>query len=240
MKILLTGGASGLGESITRTLAKDTNNTIYFTFSQSSTKAQQLEAEFKNTIAIACDFADEKAVETLVQKIAELDLDILIHNAYSGDYLKTHFNKIETADFLTDFKVNILPVVTITQAAINSFRKQKSGKIITVLTSALIDVPPVGSAVYASNKSYLAKLTQVWANENAKFNITSNSVSPAFMETAMTSAIDERIKEQIIENNPAKRLLTTEEVAEAIAFLVKDSTQINGKDFVINAGDTLK
>ncbi|NNT71480.1 SDR family oxidoreductase [Flavobacterium sp. IMCC34852] len=240
MKILLTGGASGLGESITRTLAKDGNNTVYFTFSQSSAKAQQLEAEFKNTIAIACDFADEKAVETLAQKIAELDLDVLIHNAYSGSYLKTHFHKIETADFLTDFKVNVMPVVTLTQAVLNSFRKQKSGKIITVLTSALVDVPPVGSAVYTSTKAYLAKLTEVWANENAKFNITSNSVSPAFMETAMTSATDERIKEQMIESNPAKRLLTTEEVAEAIAFLVNDSTQINGKDFVINAGDKLQ
>ncbi|MFN3968666.1 SDR family NAD(P)-dependent oxidoreductase [Flavobacterium sp.] len=240
MKILLTGGASGLGESITRTLAKDDNNTVYFTFSQSLAKAQQLEAEFQNTIAIACDFADEKAVETLAQKITELDLDVIVHNAYSGDYLKTHFHKIETTDFLTDFKVNVLPVVTLTQAAINSFRKKKSGKIITVLTSALVDVPPVGSAVYTSNKAYLAKLTQVWANENAKFNITSNSVSPAFMETAMTSATDERVKEQMIESNPAKRLLTTEEVAVAIAFLVTDSSQINGKDFVINAGDTLK
>lgn len=240
MKILITGGASGLGESITRTLAKDRNNTIYFTFNTSSAKAQELEAEFQNTIAVACDFADEKAVATLANKIAELDLDVLIHNAYSGAYLKTHFHKIETTDFLTDFKVNVLPVITLTQAAINSFRKQKNGKIITVLTSALVDVPPVGSAVYASTKAYLAKLTQVWAHENAKFNITSNSVSPTFMETAMTSSTDDRVKEQMMESNPAKRLLTTEEVAEAIAFLVNDSTQINGKDFVINAGDKLK
>ena len=190
MKILLTGGASGLGESITQTLAKDANNIVYFTFSQSLAKAQQLESEFKNTIAIACDFADEKAVETLANKINELDLDVIVHNAYSGDYLKTHFHKIEAADFLTDFKVNVLPVLTLTQAAINSFRKKKSGKIITVLTSALVDVPPVGSAVYTSNKAYLAKLTQVWANENAKFNITSNSVSPAFMEMAMTTFLN--------------------------------------------------
>jgi NAD(P)-dependent dehydrogenase (short-subunit alcohol dehydrogenase family) len=240
MKILITGGASGLGESITRTLAKDRNNTIYFTFNTSSAKAQELEAEFQNTIAVACDFTNQKAVNALAEKIAELDLDVLIHNAYSGAYLKTHFHKIETTDFLTDFQVNVLPVITLTQAAINSFRKQKNGKIITVLTSALVNVPPVGSAVYASTKAYLAKLTQVWANENAKFNITSNTVSPAFMETAMTSSTDDRVKEQMIENNPAKRLLTTEEVAEAIAFLVNDSSQINEKDFVINAGDKLK
>ncbi len=240
MKILITGGASGLGESITRILAEDDNNTVYFTFSQSLVKAEQLETKFKNAVAIACDFADENAVNSLAEKISELDLDVIIHNAYSGGYLKTHFHKIETADFLTDFKINVLPVVVLTQTAINTFRKKKSGKIISVLSSALVDIPPVGSAVYTSNKAYLAKLTQVWANENAKFNITSNSVSPAFMETAMTSSTDERVKEQIIESNPMKRLLTTEEVANAIQFLVNDTTQLNGKDFVINAGDSLK
>lgn len=239
MKILITGGASGLGKSITTLLAKE-NNTVYFTYSKSLAEAKALESKFENTTAINCDFSNEQSVKNLAGKIAELDLDIIIHNAYSGDYLKTHFHKIAIDDFLNDFKVNVMPVIELTQAAINSFRKKKSGKIITVLTSALVDVPPVGSAVYTSNKAYLQKLTQVWANENAKFNITSNSVSPSFMETSMTASIDERVKEQIIESNPLKRLLTTDEVAETIQFLVNDTTQINGKDFVVNAGDSLK
>ncbi len=240
MNILITGGASGLGESITRKLAQDANNTVYFTYRSSSAKAKALTAEFKNTEALLCDFSDENSVKELAKKIATLELEVLIHNAYGGEYLKTHFHKIETADFLTDFKANVMPVIALTQAAITSFRKQKSGKIITVLTSALVEVPPVGSSVYTANKAYLAKLTQVWANENAKFNITSNSVSPTFMETAMTATTDERVKEQMIENHPMKRLLTIEEVAEAIRFLVNDTSQINGKDFVINAGDRLK
>jgi NAD(P)-dependent dehydrogenase (short-subunit alcohol dehydrogenase family) len=240
MKILITGGASGLGKSITEILAKENGNTVYFTFSKSVSEAEKLEKQFKNAKAISCDFASEPSVKELAEKVPELDLDAIIHNAYSGDYLKTHFHKIETGDFLQDFKVNVMPVVCLTKAAITTFRKKKAGKIITVLTSALIDIPPVGSAVYTSNKAYLQKLTQVWANENAKFNITSNSVSPSFMETAMTSSVDERVKEQIIENNPLKRLLTTQEVAETIKFLLNDSTQINGKDFLVNAGSSLK
>jgi 3-oxoacyl-[acyl-carrier protein] reductase len=238
MKILITGGASGLGESITRTLAKEANNTVYFTFSQSLAKAENLASEFKNATAIHCDFSDEKSVNALATKITELDLDVLIHNAYSGDYLKTHFHKIATADFLKDFKVNVMPVITLTQAAINTFRKKKSGKIITILSSALHE-PPVGSAVYTSNKAYLQKLTQVWANENGKFNITSNSVSPSLMETAMTGSIDERVKEQIIENSPLKRLLTTAEVAQTIRFLAMKNSEFSGMDFVLKAGDLL-
>ena len=240
MNILITGGASGLGKSITKILAEDENNFVYFTYSKSISNAQQLKKEFKNTKGIQFNFEDEEAVKLSSEKINELDLDVIIHNAYSGEYLKNHFHKIDSNDFLTDFKVNVLPVIEITKAAITNFRKKKSGKIITVLTSALVDIPPVGSAVYTANKAYLEKLTQVWAHENARFNITSNSVSPAFMETAMTNSIDERVKEQIIESNPLKRLLTTEEVAKAIQFLVNDTTQINGKDFLINAGSTLK
>lgn len=238
MNILITGGASGLGKSITQVLAKE--HTVYFTYSKSLEAADALETELQNATAIHCDFSEEQSVKALVEKIAELDLDVMVHNAYSGDYLKTHFHKIETDDFLMDFKINVMPVIELTQAAINNFRKKKSGKIITILSSALVDVPPVGSAVYTANKAYLQKLVQVWANENAKFNITSNSVSPSFMETPMTASTDERVIEQMIESNPMKRLLTTEEVAKAVQFLANDTTQINGKDFVINAGNSLK
>lgn len=240
MKILITGGASGLGESITRLLANDVNNMVYFTYSKSISEAKGLETQFHNTKAILCDFSNNLSVNEVANSIAVLDIDVIIHNAYSGDYLKTHFHKIDSVDFLRDFKVNVMPVIEFTQAAIANFRKKKNGKIITVLSAALADIPPVGSAVYCANKAYLQKLTQVWANENEKFNITSNSVSPAFMETAMTRSIDERVKDQIIENNPIKRLLTTQEVAEAVRFLVNDSSQINGKDFVITAGSSIK
>ncbi|MDN3675786.1 SDR family oxidoreductase [Flavobacterium paronense] len=240
MNILITGGASGLGEAITKTLAKNENNVVYFTFNKSVAAAKKLEKQFKNVKGIQCNFEEESTLKSLSEIINELDLDVVIHNAYNGDYLKSHFHKIDSNDFLTDFKANVIPVVEISQAAITHFRKKKSGKIITILTSALQGMPPIGSAVYTSNKAYLEKLTQVWANENTKFNITSNSISPSFMETAMTSATDDRVKEQMIESNPLKRLLTTNEVAEAVQFLVNDVTQINGKDFVINAGSILK
>jgi NAD(P)-dependent dehydrogenase (short-subunit alcohol dehydrogenase family) len=240
MIILITGGASGLGEAITKTLANNENNMVYFTFSSSVSAAEKLEKEFKNVKGISCNFEEESALKSLLENLNQIDLDVVIHNAYSGEFLKSHFHKINSYDFLTDFKNNLMPIIEITQIGIANFRKKKSGKIITILTSALQGTPPIGSAVYTANKAYLEKLTQVWANENAKFNITSNSVSPAFMETSMTSSIDERVKEQIIENNPLKRLLTTDEVAKAVQFLVNDVTQINGKDFVINAGSTLK
>jgi NAD(P)-dependent dehydrogenase (short-subunit alcohol dehydrogenase family) len=239
MNILITGGASGLGESITRLLAHN-KHIIYFTYSASRQNAENLEKEFSNVTAIKCDFKNENDLQSLNEKIPALNIDVLINNAYSGDYLKSQFHKIKTADFLEDFKNNIIPTVSITQTCLELFRKKKVGKIITIITAALINQPPVGAAVYVANKAYLAQLSKTWASENARFNITSNTVSPAFMKTNIHANMDERIVEQIIDGHPLKKLLTTEEVAETVLFLVNASPHINCVDFVLNAGTNLK
>jgi 3-oxoacyl-[acyl-carrier protein] reductase len=240
MNILITGGASGLGAAITKALAKDPANTIYFTFNKSRQKAETIAAEFRNTISIKCDFSDAAALKELTGRMNQFDLDVLINNAFSGEFLKTYFHKIAAADFLDDFKENIIPVIEITQAAINGFRKKKCGKIITILTSALVNVPPVGSAVYIANKAYLEKLTKVWATENAKFNISSNSVSPSFMQTGLTMNMDERLIEQMNEHHPLKKMLTVEEVAATVFFLTNASSHLNGIDIILNAGTNIK
>lgn len=240
MNILITGGASGLGEAITRRLAQHQNNRIYFTYNKSQRKALEITNEFSNTVSFQCDFSDILEVNALRDKIKQIDLDVLINNAYSGEFLKTHFHKIESIEFKKDFNNNLIPVIEITQEAIDGFRKKKRGKIITVLTSALVNVPPVGSSVYIANKAYLEILTKVWATENVKFNITSNSVSPSFMLTGLTLKMDERLREQLKENHPLKELLTVGEVAETINYLVYASSHINGINILINAGSSLK
>src|ERR1019366_7084787 len=122
------------------------------------------------------------------------------------------------------------------QEAIKTFRKKKFGKIINIISSALVNKPPIGWSEYVANKSYLLAMSKAWAAECIKFNITSNSISPSFMLTNLTSDTDERVIEQMKEEHPLKRLLTTDEVAEAVVFFTKSSQQINGTNLVINAG----
>jgi NAD(P)-dependent dehydrogenase (short-subunit alcohol dehydrogenase family) len=238
MIILITGGASGLGEAITRRLAAAPENTVYFTYSRSEKKAEEIQKELSNTVAVKCDFKEKADIKSLKEKIAQLSPDVLINNAYSGSFLKTYFHKIHADDFLAEFKENILPTISNTQAAINIFRKKKEGKIITILTSALTNTPPLGSSIYVSNKAYLAQLTKVWATENAKFNITSNAISPSMMETSFIE-LDERIVEEIKEQHPLKKMLTVEEVADTVHFLVHASPHINGANIVMNAATNI-
>lgn len=240
MNILITGGASGLGEEITKDLAINKDNKVYFTYNNSKDKALALESEFTNTIGIKCDFNNSTELENLLTSMADFDISVLINNAYKGPIESKYFHKSEAENFLNSFETNVIPMIRITQAAIRLFRKQKNGRIITVLTSYLYNNPPMGMSIYAANKAYIEKLTKVWANENIKFNISSNSVSPSIMQTELTSDVDERVLEQMTTSHPLKKLLTTHEVAKTITFLTTSSHQLNGVDIPLNSGVNIK
>jgi NAD(P)-dependent dehydrogenase (short-subunit alcohol dehydrogenase family) len=236
MKILITGGASGLGKSITERLASKKDHEVFFTYCHSKEEAGRIEDQFQNTHSTHVDFANNEDILRLVNFMQDKDIDVLVNNAISLGINKKHFHKIKQEDFLEGIKRNVLPVLSITQAAIEIFRKKKSGKIITILTSSLVNKPPVGYSEYTACKAYLLSMSKSWANENASFNITSNCISPAFMKTGLTSDTDERIIDQMTTEHPLKTLLSAEETAKAVDFFVEASQQFNGINFIINAG----
>ncbi len=235
MNILITGGASGLGAAITKKLALNNNTKVYFTYSKSEDKANSLKATYPNVIPIRVDFTNQNQVDALLKQMNEMDLDIIINNSIVN-YEKKHFHKIDSKFFQQSFALNVLPTIVITQEAIKRFRKKKFGKIITILTAGLINTPPIGWSEYTANKAYLLSLSKSWATENIAFNITSNAISPALMQTNLTSDMDERVVEMAVQSHPLKKLLTTEEVAESVDYLVNASQQINGINLVINSG----
>jgi len=236
MNILITGGASGLGEAITYKLADNTNDKIFFTFHSSSEKARDIENKYSNAKRIQCDFKIQADIDSLLAYIENADIDVLINNAFTSKATPKHFHKIDISVFSDNFNANIIPVVRITQKAILHFRKKKFGKIINILSSAMLDNPPVGWSEYVAEKAYLASLSKSWATENSAFNITSNSISPSFMQTGLTFNTDERLIEDIKESHPFKQLLTTNEVSDAVLFLSRCSQQINGINLIMNAG----
>lgn len=236
MNILITGGSSGLGKSIVELAAADKNNTVYFTYRKHKENADAICSQFANVVAIYCDFTDSASLASFINQISDFSLDVLVNNAYSGITLGQHFHKTPAEDFNLAFQNNVLPLISVTQKVIESFRKKKAGKIITVLTSALIGVPPIGYSVYSATKAYIAQLAKSWSKEYIKLGITSNAVAPDFMQTALTEETNDFIKEQIKEANPLKTVLTTEEVAAVVLDLINASPQLNGVTIPVNAG----
>lgn len=238
MRILITGGASGLGEAVTRSLAANKDHVVYFTYFKSKHQAGDLEQDYSNAKSLYCDFTDSESVSNLLKQMEELKPEVLINNALSRLSI-SHFHKADANDFLSSFQTNVLPVIRVSQKAVGIFRKAKFGKIITILSSAIINKPPIGWSEYVAEKNYLLSLSKSIATENANFNITSNCVSPGFMLTDLNKEIDERILDDMKLKHPLKKLLTIQETTEVVSFLVGATQQINGTNIVINSASDL-
>lgn len=239
MNILVTGGSSGLGKAIVLTLSNSEENNVFFTYNSHVEEAEAIVRDKHNVTAVKCDFTIADDIIRLEEAIPTFDLDILVNNAYVGAPQGTNFHKTDPSIFFTSFENNLIPTIRITQRAIEGFRKKKFGKIINVLTAYLVNLPPTGFSVYVANKAYLQQLSKSWSNEYARYNISSNCISPEFMETNLSASVDERIIEQMRANHPLKKLLTPTEVADAVVYLTNASQQVNGMNIVINAAQNI-
>ena len=198
MKILITGGSSGLGKSFLETISS--SHEVHFTYNRSLKSASEITSKFKNSNSYKCDFTNEAELKNFLNEIKDIDFDVLINNYYSGVFLGKHFSKTDSSDFLDVYKNNIIPVVEITKVLLTTFKKKKKGLIISI-SSESISNPPIGSSLYSVVKSVIEQLSKIWNSENNKFGIISKIISPSFMRTNLTSDIDERIIEMYFENN---------------------------------------
>jgi NAD(P)-dependent dehydrogenase (short-subunit alcohol dehydrogenase family) len=164
---------------------------------------------------------------------------VLINNAFAGEPLASYSYKNAIDVYAKDFENNVLPTLQITKAALGIFKKQKSGKVITILTSFIHGTPPTGSSSYVATKSYLRSMAKSWASECIKFNVSSNTISPSFMQTQFTADVDSRIIESMEKEHPLKEILPVSEVVKAVKYLSEASSHVNGIDLLINAGASL-
>lgn len=234
MNIIITGGSSGLGKALVEACAASGKNQVMFTYCRHEDDAQALVGKFNNVEAVQVDFGDEVSVIHFAEMIAEKPTDVLINNAYAGSPQGVHFHKTAPEDYAKAFKMNAMPVIRITQACVAGMRKRKFGKIINIITSSVIDVPPTGYSVYAATKAYIRQLSKSWSKELGRFNITSNCVLPDYIQTDFGQLEDFQL-EQMRNAHPLKELLKPEDVAEVVCHLIQSSQQLNGVEIPINA-----
>ena len=234
MMILITGGSRGLGRALVETLAADLNNQILFTYCHSKDEAQALTNRFQNVRAFCVDFCNEESTRIFASSLEVEYIDILINNVYAGNPQGTHFYKSNPEDFAHAFQCNVMPFIRITQSCLKGMRKQKFGKIINIITSYVMDVPPIGFSVYTATKAYIRQLSKSISKELGRFNITSNCILPNYMQTNF-GKVEYFQLEQMKDAHPLKDILKPQEVAEFVASLLKASQQLNGVEIPINA-----
>ena len=234
MNIIITGGSSGLGRALVEVFGASEGYQVTFTYCHHEDEAQALAGRYANVRAVQVDFCDEESVTHFTDMLADEHTDILINNAYAGSPQGIHFHKTAPDDFANAFRHNVIPVIKITQACVVGMRKRKFGKIINIITSYVMDVPPTGFSVYTSTKAYIRPLSKSWSKELGRFNITSNCILPDYMQTDFGKIEDFQL-EQMKAAHPIKELLKPEEVAQVVYHLTQSSQQLNGVEIPINA-----
>lgn len=235
MNILITGGASGLGLAISKKILENKEiDNLFITYNSSLDSATKLASD-KRVVLLKCDFRNISEVETICDKIPGFNIDALINNAFSG-LNKKHFYRIEPDQFKLGFEHNVLPTVLFTQAAIRFMRKNRSGKIITILSSYLGAKPPIGLSGYVAEKAYLSQISQSVASENASFGIQANTISPSYLETNLNSSEDSRVVDNLRKNMPLNEFVSVEEVSDVVMYLLFCPKSLNGQNIFVNQG----
>ena len=235
---VVTGASQGIGRTIARKLAQAGATLAVAARNQS--KLDELVIEIQNAGGTASAFAvdvgnEEQVKATFKQIIAQLGkIEILVNNAgITRDQLVM---RMKRADWDEVINTNLTSAYLCTQQAISSMLKQRWGRIINV-TSIFGQIGQAGQANYASSKAGLIGFTMAIAREVASRSITCNAVAPGFIETAMTSALTEEFKQAALKMIPLGRVGTTEDVANAVAFLASEEAgYITGHVLNVNGG----
>lgn len=234
MNIIITGGSSGLGKALVEVCAASGEDQVMFTYCRHEDEAQALAGRFANVRAVQVDFSDEASVKSFAEMIEAEPVDVLVNNAYAGSPQGVHFHKTDPDDYAKAFETNVMPVIRITQACVAGMRKRKFGKIINIITSYVMDVPPTGFSVYTATKAYIRQMSKSWSKELGRFNITSNCILPDYMQTSFGQVEDFQL-DQMKNAHPLKELLKPEEVAQVAYHMIQSSQQLNGVEIPVNA-----
>lgn len=237
--VFVTGSTRGIGLAIAHRFAQAGANIVLNGRSEIS---QELLAEFVSynvkVVAISGDVSSSVDAKRMIEKaIAELgSVDILVNNAgITNDKLML---KMTEDDFERVLKINLTGAFNMTQAILKSMMKSRQGAIIN-LSSVVGLVGNIGQVNYAASKAGLIGLTKSVAREVANRGIRVNAIAPGFIESDMTDAIPERMKDAMIAQVPMKRIGTAEEVANVALFLAEQE-YITGQVIAIDGGMTMQ
>lgn len=235
---LITGATRGIGKGIAEVFAEE-GAQVAFTYAGSVDKAKALEEELGKITKVKSYQSDASDYDAAQQLAADVitdfgKIDILINNAgITRDNLMLRMSK---DDWDTIIKVNLDSVFNLTKAVIKPMMKARAGSIIN-MTSVVGVKGNAGQANYAASKAGVIGFSKSIALELGSRNIRCNAIAPGFIETEMTSALDEKTVQGWREGIPLKRGGQPEDVANACVFLASDmSTYITGQVLNVDGG----
>ncbi len=239
---LVTGGSQGIGRAAALVLAQSGADVAVMSRSMDRCEAVADEiralqgGEGRRALAVKGDLASADEIKSAVEKVSsELGpVSILVNNAaITRDGLMLRMRRDDWDDVIN---TNLTGVFLMTQQVLPMMTRARRGRIIN-LTSVVAQSGNAGQVNYISAKSGVIGFTKAVAREYASRNITVNAIAPGFIETPMTSALNEGARNALLEQIPLKRPGTDLDVAYTVAFLASDEAgYITGQVINVNGG----
>jgi 3-oxoacyl-[acyl-carrier protein] reductase len=221
---VVTGGSRGIGSAIALELGRQGAAVAICYRSAEDSAAEVSDALTKlgaRHWSAACDVSNAGDVEAFFAKVTQElgPVDILINNA--GIARDRPFLFLEEGEWENVLRVNLTGAFLCCKAVIRGMSVRRWGRIINVV-SASAHIGPRGQTSYSASKAGLVGLTRTLAREVAPHGVLVNAVAPGFVETDMTSGMDDKHRAALIDRVSLGRSGTPNEVAPLVAFLASD------------------
>ena len=234
----VSGASQGIGRACALALAKMGARIALAARNEAKLEAvtAEIEAAGGQAKPFLMDVSDEASIQAAAKaSIAHFGaVEILVNNA--GITRDTLLLRMKRADWDAVMTTNLTGAFLLTQALLNPMLRARWGRIINV-SSVVGRTGQAGQANYAASKAGLIGFTRSMAREVASRSVTVNAVAPGYIETAMTSVLEDKQREALLSHIPLGRAGTDEEVAHAVAFLASpQASYITGHVLDINGG----
>lgn len=240
-RFLITGANGGIGSSISNLFLQN-NADLVLLYYQNRNNIDKLVEKNKNSkIELhEVNLLDDEKINTTMKKILAsgaiygfihcVSLPLEIKSSANASWDEFQINiEIQTKSFFQIVKY-IIPIM----------KNLKKGKILTILSSAIVGRPPSNMAPYVVSKYSLLGLSKSLAIELAPFGINVNSISPFMVDTPLIEKFPNKLKEITQSQVPLNRLAISNDVAFAALFLCSEhSDYICGENLILSGGHTL-
>lgn len=235
---VVTGAARGIGRATVLELLRQGRKVAGLDLNAEQLTELEKVAKDEGFEVITCclDITNtEQLKETFETLVKEHEgVGILVNNA--GITRDRLMMQMDEDDFDKVMSVNLRAAFIATRLCLRSMVRNKFGRIISLSSVAGV-MGQAGSANYAASKAGLIGMSKSIAREVGKKNVTSNCIAPGFIQTDMTNALPDAVKQAAMNVIPVRKFGTVDDVAKAIAFLANDDTgYITGQVLCVDGG----